>query len=94
MAHPVFGKEVAIYPARARPSFTGRYDGRSLLRRTAANIAAFVFNVEAEATLSERVRRRIEQQQAGSEILVGSIRAGAIVFFPMVYAISPKAFPP
>jgi adenylate cyclase len=65
-----------------------------LLKRAAANIAAFVFDVEAEATLSERVRRRIEQQQAASEIIVGWIQASAIVFFAVVYAISPKAFPP
>jgi adenylate cyclase len=40
------------------------------------------------------VRRRIEQQQAGSEIIVGWIQACAIVFFALIYAISPKSFPP
>ncbi|MPZ32802.1 MAG: adenylate/guanylate cyclase domain-containing protein [Rhodospirillales bacterium] len=64
------------------------------MKRAAANIAAFVFGGQVEATLSERVRHRIEQQQAASEIIVGWIQAGAIVFFAVVYAISPKAFPP
>ncbi|WP_170921071.1 adenylate/guanylate cyclase domain-containing protein [Enhydrobacter aerosaccus] len=49
---------------------------------------------QTKATLSERVRRRIEQEQAESEIIIGWIQAGAIVFFGALYAISPKAFPP
>ncbi|MGE0853221.1 MAG: adenylate/guanylate cyclase domain-containing protein [Hyphomicrobiaceae bacterium] len=59
-----------------------------------ANIAAFVFGGQMEAALSERVRRRIEEQQTASEIIIGWIQAGAIVLFAVVYAISPKAFPP
>lgn len=40
------------------------------------------------------MRRRIEEQQAVGEIIVGWIQAGIIVFFAIGYAISPKAFPP
>jgi adenylate cyclase len=58
------------------------------------NFVSFVFGERAEATLSERVRGRIEQQQAASEIIIGWIQACAIVFFAAIYAISPKAFPP
>jgi adenylate cyclase len=64
------------------------------LKRVSAKIADLVFGGQPDATLSERVHRRIEQQQATSEIIVGWIQASAIVFFAVVYAISPKAFPP
>lgn len=40
------------------------------------------------------MRDRIEQQQAASEIIIGWIQACAVVFFAVVYGISPKAFPP
>lgn len=67
---------------------------RAPLTRLTAKIADLVFGGQANATLSERVRRRIEDQQATSEIIVGWIQASAIIFFAVVYAISPKAFPP
>jgi class 3 adenylate cyclase len=37
--------------------------------------------------------REIDRQQQASEIIIGWTQAGAIVFFAIVYAISPKAFP-
>lgn len=64
------------------------------MKHATANIAALVFGGQADAALSERVRHRIDQQQATSEIIVGWIQACAIVFFAGVYVISPKAFPP
>jgi adenylate cyclase len=67
---------------------------RERLKRVTANVADLVFGGETSAALSERVHRRIEQQQATSEIIVGWIQASAIIFFAVVYAISPKAFPP
>lgn len=67
---------------------------RERLTRITAKIAEFVFGGQTNAALSERVYRRIEQQQATSEIIVGWIQASAIIFFAVVYAISPKAFPP
>jgi adenylate cyclase len=88
------GKEVAISATRADPAVLGRFGRRGLLKHTRANIAELIFGARADAALSERVRRRIEQQQAASEIIVGWIQACAIVFFAVVYAISPKAFPP
>jgi adenylate cyclase len=91
---PVSGKEVAIPATRAEPLVASRFGRGGLLKRAAAKIAAFVFDEQSKATLSERVRRRIEQQQAGSEIIVGCIQACAIVFFAVIYAISPKSFPP
>ena len=59
-----------------------------------AKLAELVFGRRVHAALSERVRRRIEQQQAASEIIIGWIQACAVIFFAVVYAISPKAFPP
>jgi len=64
------------------------------LGRISARITEVILGGREEAIVSERVRRRIEKQQAVSEIIVGWIQAGAIVFFAVVYAISPKAFPP
>jgi adenylate cyclase len=60
----------------------------------ATRIADLILGGRAEADFSDRVRRRIEEQQAVGEIIVGWIQAGAIIFFAVVYAISPKAFPP
>ncbi|SKA25009.1 adenylate cyclase [Enhydrobacter aerosaccus] len=40
------------------------------------------------------MRRRIEQQQAKSEVIIAWVQAAAVVFFAVVYAISPKALPP
>ncbi len=42
--------------------------------------------------LPERIARDIERQQAAGEMIVGRTQASAIVFFAVVYAISPKAF--
>ncbi len=87
-------KEVAIPAVRAEPPVATSSSRRGLLRRALANVAAFVFGEQVEATLSERVRQRIERQQTASEIIIGWVQAGAIVFFAVIYAISPKAFPP
>lgn len=64
------------------------------LRRAVTRLAELILGGRKEAVVSDRVRRRIEEQQAMSEIIVGWIQVGAIIFFAVVYAISPKAFPP
>jgi adenylate cyclase len=76
------------------PAVLRRFGNRGLLKHATAKTADLVFGARTNAALSERVRRRIDQQQAASEIIVGWIQACAIVFFAVVYAISPKAFPP
>src|ERR687892_600090 len=45
-------------------------------------------------SLPERVRRAIQHQEETSEILVGLLQVTAIVFFAVLYALAPKAFPP
>lgn len=87
-------KGTAISAPHTEPAVAGRPAQRERLRRVTGIIADLVFGGQTDATLSERVRRRIEQQQATSEIIVGWIQASAIVFFGVVYTISPKAFPP
>ncbi len=77
---------------RAREAETTEIGG--LPGRMSARIADVTLGGREETIISERVRRRIEEQQAVSEIIVGWIQAGIIVFFAVVYAISPKAFPP
>ncbi|MBA8907584.1 adenylate/guanylate cyclase domain-containing protein [Aminobacter ciceronei] len=64
------------------------------LDQVAARAADFIFGAKAQRGLSSRVRRRIEEHQATSEIIIGWIQACAISFFAIVYTISPKAFPP
>jgi adenylate cyclase len=62
--------------------------GIGLLKESFADLLA-----RAEPALPERIRRDIERQQDAGEIIVGWTQAAAIVFFAVVYAISPKAFP-
>jgi adenylate cyclase len=47
-----------------------------------------------DARLPERVRRAIVSQEEASEILVGVLQVVAIVFFAVLYSLTPKAFPP
>ena len=66
------------------PAFT-RQPGFGQLKRALADGEAFAF--------PEHIRRDIERQQEAGEIIVGWTQVAAIVFFAVVYAISPKAFP-
>ena len=88
------GKESTISDPRLELAVLGRFGRAGLLTRATAKLAELVFGRRVDAALSERVRRRIEQQQAASEIIIGWIQACAVIFFAVVYAISPKAFPP
>jgi adenylate cyclase len=54
----------------------------------------FVFGRRPPATLPERVRRAIAEDQRSSEVLVCLVQFGAIAFFGAFYALTPKAFPP
>lgn len=54
-------------------------------------VGARILGGRAEAIISEGVQRRIKEQQAAREIIVGWIQAGIVAFFAVVYAISPKA---
>ena len=88
------GKDGAISDPRLEPAVPGRFGRDGLPKRSIAKLGELVFGRRVEAALSERVRRRIEQQQAASEIIIGWIQACAVVFFAVIYATSPKAFPP
>jgi len=88
------GKQGTISNPRLEPAVLGRFGRAGLPKRSMAKLAELVFGRRVHAALSERVRRRIEQQQAASEIIIGWIQACAVIFFAVVYAISPKAFPP
>ena len=88
------GKESTISDPRLELAVLGRFGRAGLLTRATAKLAELVFGRRVDAALSERVRRRVEQQQAASEIIIGWIQACAVIFFAVVYAISPKAFPP
>lgn len=68
--------------------------GSGLLNRVLAGLMAFVFGKRTKPALPERVRRDIERQQDAGEIIVGWTQVAAIVFFALVYEISPKAFMP
>ena len=63
------------------------------LKEALADVAAFIFGGKAKSAPPERIRRNIEQQQEASEIIIGWTQVAAIVFFAVIYAISPKAFP-
>src|SRR5919106_1159214 len=45
-------------------------------------------------SLPERVRRALQHQEETSEILVGLLQVTAIMFFAVLYSLTPKAFPP
>lgn len=53
----------------------------------------FVFGRRPPVTLPARVRRSIAADQRASEILVCLTQFGAIAFFGVFYAVTPKAFP-
>lgn len=63
------------------------------LKGNLRGLAASVFGSRSSDILPEHVRREVERQQQASEIIIGWMQAGATVFFAVVYAISPKAFP-
>jgi len=67
--------------------------GIGILKESWADLVLPILGWRAEPALPERIRRDIEQQQDAGEIIVGWTQAAAIVFFAVVYAISPKAFP-
>jgi adenylate cyclase len=79
----LFGRAQQPPPAR----------GSVLLKRVLAHWGAFVFGSRAKLALPEHILRDIERQQEAGEIIVGWTQVVAIVFFALVYAISPKAFP-
>jgi adenylate cyclase len=58
-----------------------------------ADRVALVLDWRARPALPKRIRHDIEQQENAGEIIVGWTQVAAIVFFAVVYAISPKAFP-
>ena len=47
----------------------------------------FLFGVQRSGAIPARVQRVISSQQAASEIIVGLMQCGAIVFFATVYAV-------
>lgn len=55
-------------------------------------LVTLIFGERRDGELSARVCQRIERQQVSSEIVVSWIQAGAIAFFAIVYAVSPKSF--
>jgi class 3 adenylate cyclase len=81
-----------LYGRAQQPSFIPR-PGSGLLKRALADRAAYVFGGRAKPALPEHIRREIERQQEAGEIIVGWTQVAAIVFFAVVYAFSPKAFP-
>ncbi|MBO0735527.1 MAG: adenylate/guanylate cyclase domain-containing protein [Alphaproteobacteria bacterium] len=68
--------------------------GSGFLKRSWADPAALLFGKRAKPAFPERIRRDIERQQEAGEIIVGWTQVAAVVFFGLVYAVSPKAFPP
>jgi adenylate cyclase len=51
-----------------------------------------VFRSAIESDLPPRVRQRIREQQAASEILVGWVQLAVVLFLGILYAVSPKTF--
>ncbi len=51
-----------------------------------------LFRSASETDLSPRVRQRIREQQAASEILVGWIQLAVVLFLGILYAVTPKTF--
>ena len=82
-----------MFFSRTRPTAFVPWPGIGLLKGSLSDLAAFAFVRRAKPVLPERVARDIERQQAAGEMIVGWTQASAIVFFAVVYAISPKAFP-
>ncbi len=58
----------------------------------AAGLVRDLFRASGEAALPPRVLQRIREQQAASEILVGWIQLGVVLFLGLLYAVSTKTF--
>ncbi len=56
------------------------------------SLAEFVIGNRPRPALPLRISRDIERQQERSEIIVGWAQAGLILFFAILYTISPKSF--
>ncbi|MGM0584866.1 MAG: adenylate/guanylate cyclase domain-containing protein [Pseudomonadota bacterium] len=59
-----------------------------------ARLESFILGERPPARVSPRTQADIRRLQRSSEILVCWIQFAAIAFFGLVYAITPKAFPP
>ena len=66
---------------------------QSRLGHCANWLTELVFGPPLPEKLPERVRNIIRQQQETSEIVISFAQIGAIIFFAVFYAVSPKAFP-
>jgi adenylate cyclase len=75
-----------------QPAFSPQF-GSGLLKCALTALTSIVFGRRTRAALPEHIRRDIERQQQAGEIIVGWTQVAAVVFFAVVYAISPKAFP-
>lgn len=53
---------------------------------------ADLFGAAGLAALPPRVQRRVHEQQAASDVLVGMIQLGVVLFLGLLYAIAPKTF--
>ncbi|MEL7466115.1 MAG: adenylate/guanylate cyclase domain-containing protein [Pseudomonadota bacterium] len=58
-----------------------------------ARLDIFIFGARPPENLPERARRGVARAQTSAEILVTLAQIGAIVFFGVVYKLTPKAFP-
>jgi adenylate cyclase len=54
------------------------------------DVAVFVFGARPQIRLPERVRRGIAEQQVTSEILIGWVQLGLVLFWLVLYAVAPK----
>lgn len=55
-----------------------------------AKLLDFVFGVRAEGHVPQRVRQSIDQQQVQSEILIGWVQLALVLFFIVLYTVTPK----
>lgn len=51
-----------------------------------------LFGAASESDLPPRVRQRVREQQAASEILAGWIQLAVVLFLGLLYAVAPKTF--
>lgn len=74
---------------------TGRdHGGRPSLDEACKAFQRFVLGAAGAMTPPPRIRAAIAAAEAEAEILVGWTQIGAILGFGLLYAVSPKAFPP
>jgi adenylate cyclase len=78
----------AAMPTRCEPAMTTRGEG------TLPTLRRFVLGSAGGMAPPARTRAAIAEAEAEAEILVGWTQIGAILGFGLLYAISPKAFPP